>query len=122
MSDDHFKALLLVIQGKRFSNTYVMLTARHEAGMKVRRHCDTLLEIVGYTNKDADSYITKYFSNHEDPSLAEKLISELKCDSRLRKLTTNPLNTALLCLLCEDTEGVFPSDRTKFTPNLFHAP
>ena len=118
LSDDHLKALLPVIQGKRFSNTYLMLTARHEAGMKVRRHCDTLLEIVGYTSEDADSYITKYFSNHEDPRLAEKLISELKCDSRLRKLTTNPLNTALLCLLCEDTEGVFPSDRTKMYTEL----
>ena len=118
LSDDHFKALLPVIQGKRFSNTYLILTARHEAGMKVRRHCDTLLEIVGYTSEDADRYITRYFSNHEDPSLAEKLISELKCDSRLRKLTTNPLNTALLCLLCEDTEGVFPSDRTKMYTEL----
>ena len=118
LSDDHFKALLPVIRGKRFSNTYLMLTARHEAGMKVRRHCDTLLEIVGYTRKDADSYIIKYFSNHQEPSLAIKLISELQCDSRLRELTTNPLNTALLCLLCEDTEGVFPSNRTKMYTEL----
>ena len=118
LSDDHFKALLPVIQGKRFSNTYLMLTARHEAGMKVRRHCDTLLEIVGYTSEDADSYITKYFSSHEDPSLAEKLISELRRDSGLRELTTNPLNTALLCLLCEDTEGIFPSNRTKMYTQL----
>ena len=118
LSDDHLKALLPVIQGKRFSNTYLMLTARHEAGMKVRRYCDTLLEIVGYTSEDADSYITKYFSNHEDPSLAEKLISELKRDDRLRELTANPLNTALLCLLCEDTEGVFPSNRTKMYTEL----
>ena len=118
LSDDHFKALLPVIRGKRFPNTYLMLTARHEAGVKVRRFCDTLLEIVGYTSEDADSYITKYFSNHDDASLAEKLISELKRDDRLRELTANPLNTALLCLLCEDTEGVFPSNRTKMYTEL----
>ena len=118
LSDDHFKALLPVIRGKRFPNTYLMLTARHETGMKVRRYCDTLLEIVGYTSEDADSYITKYFSNHEYPSLAEKLISELERDDRLRELTANPLNTALLCLLCEDTEGVFPSNRTKMYTEL----
>ena len=123
LSDDHFKALLPVIRGKRFSNTYLMLTARHEAGMKVRQHCDTLLEIVGYTRKDADSYIIKYFGNHQDPSLAIKFISELQCDSRrLRELTTNPLNTALLCLLCEDTEGVFPSNRTKMYTELVSCP
>ena len=118
LSDDHFKSLLPVIQGKRFSNTYLILTARHEAGMKVRRHCDTLLEIVGYTSEDADSYITKYFSNHEDPSLAEKLILQLFGDHRLRELTSNPLNTALLCLLCEDKEGAFPSNRTKLYTEL----
>ena len=118
LSDEHFKALLPVIQGKRFSNTYLMLTARHEARVKVRRFCDTLLEIVGYTSEDADSYITKYFSNHEYPSLAEKLISELERDDRLRELTANPLNTALLCLLCEDTKGVFPSNRTKMYTEL----
>ena len=118
LSDDHLKALLPLIQGKRFSNTYLMLTARREAGMKVRRYCDSLLEIVGYTSKDADSYITKYFSNHDDASLAEKLISELKRDHRLRELTSNPLNTALLCLLCEDTERVFPSNKTKMYTEL----
>ena len=110
---DLFQGLIPLIKGKVFSNTYLMLTARHEAGKKLRRYCDTLLEIVGYTDDDADSYVTKYFSNHEDPSLANKVIDKLKHDRELRELTTNPLNTALLCLLCEDTKGVFPSNRTK---------
>lgn len=100
------------------SNTYLILTARHEAGMKVRRHCDTLLEIVGYTKEDADSYITKYFSNHEDSSLADKLIKKLGREKELRELCSNPLNTALLCLLCEDTQGVFPSNQTKLYDQL----
>jgi len=90
-----------------------MLTARHEAGKKVRRYCDTLLEIVGYTHNDADSYILKYFNNHEDPSLAEKMIKKLQRDGQLRQLTANPLNTSLLCLLCEETGGVFPYNRTE---------
>ncbi|KAJ7339504.1 hypothetical protein OS493_005902 [Desmophyllum pertusum] len=91
--------------------------------MEVRRYCDTLLEIVGYTSEDADSYIKKYFSNHEDPSLADKLIEQLDRTresgrrdgdgAQLRGLTANPLNTALLCLVCEDTKGNLPSNRTK---------
>jgi len=109
---DLFRFLPL-IQGKAFFNTYVMLTARHEAGMKLRRYCDTLLEIVGYTHDDAYSYIKRYFSNHDDPSLAKKMIEKLQEDRQLRELTTNPLNTSLLCLLCEETRGVFPSKRTK---------
>ena len=110
---DLFQGFLPLIQGKVFYNTYLILTARHEAGVKMRRYCDTLLEIVGYTHDDADSYIKKYFSNHEDQSLADKMIEKLKVDNQLRELTANPLNTALLCLLCEETRGVFPSKRTE---------
>ncbi len=113
LRQDLFQGFLPLIQGKVFSNTLLMLTARHEAGMKVRRYCDTLLEIVGYTDEDADSYITKYFSNHEDPNLANKVIEKFNSDRELRELTSNPLNTALLCLVCEDTRGKFPSNKTK---------
>ena len=62
--------------------------------------------------KDADSYITKYFSSHDKPSLAEELIDAIDKDSKLRKLTANPLNTALLCLVFEDTGGILPYNRT----------
>ena len=118
LPENLLKGLFPLIQRKIFSNTYLMLTARHEAGMRVRRHCDTLLEIVGFTKEDADSYITKYFSNHEDPSLAAKLIKILDREKQLRELSSNPLNTALLCLLCEDTKGVFPSNQTKLYDQL----
>ena len=118
LPENLLKGLFPLIQRKILSNTYLMLTARHEAGMRVRRHCDTLLEIVGFTKEDADSYITKYFSNHEDPSLAAKLIEKLDSEKQLRELSSNPLNTALLCLLCEDTKGVFPSNQTKLYDQL----
>ena len=107
-----------LIQGKIFSNTFLVLTARHEAGIRLRRYCDTLLEIIGYTNDDVDSYVKKYFSKHEDQSLAEKMIEQLKINTELRELTVNPLNTALLCLLCEETKGIFPSNRTKIYDDL----
>ena len=118
LPENLLKGLFPLIQRKILSNTYLMLTARHEAGMRVRRHCDTLLEVVGFTKEDADSYITKYFSNHEDPSLAAKLIEKLGREKQLRELSSNPLNTALLCLLCEDTKGVFPSNQTKLYDQL----
>ena len=100
------------IKRKVFPSSYLILTARHEAGMKVRRHCDALFEISGYTEEDADSYIKKYFSSHDKPSLAEELIDAIDKDPKLRKLTANPLNTALLCLVFEDTGGILPYNRT----------
>ena len=113
LRQDLFQGFLPLIQGRVFFNIYVVLTTRHEVGMKVRRYCDTILEIVGYTHDDADSYIKKYFSNHEESNLAEKMIKKLQSDKQLRELTVNPLNTSLLCLVCEETGGMFPSKRTK---------
>ena len=118
LPDDLFQGFLPLIRGRVFPMTYLLFTSRQEAGMKVRRYCDTLFEIVGYTDEDANSYIRKYFANHEDPSLANKVIERLKRDRQLRELTTNPLNTALLCLLFEDAKGVLPSNRTKLYDEL----
>jgi len=115
---DLSQGILPLIKGKVLSNTYLMLTARHEAGTVVRRYCDSLFDIVGYTNQDAESYIEKYFSNHENPSLAKKMIKKLNRSPQLRELTANPLNTALLCLVCEESEGKFPSNRSKLYDEL----
>ena len=105
--------VLPLIQGKVFSNIYLLLTARLEMGAKVRRHCDSLLQIVGYTEDDVNSYIEQYFRDHSDPSLAKKLMKKLADDDQLKELTTSPMNTALLCLFCEETNGIFPSKQTE---------
>ena len=118
LRDDLVQGFLPLIQGKLFASMYLILTSRHEAGMKVRRYCDTLLEIIGYSKGDVESYIKKYFSSHEDQTLADKMIQKLNGDRRLKQLTTTPLNTALLCLLCEETRGEFPSKRTKMYDDL----
>ena len=119
------KLLSSLIQGKELSGCYIVVTSRHEAGSKVRRYCDTLWEIEGFTKKDAESFILKYFKNINKEHLAWKLIKrispwynfpilfELQQERDLSELTKNPLNTALLCVICEDFEGVFPTSRTE---------
>ena len=100
-----------IIQGRVLPKCHLVATSRHEAGMKVRRYCDTILEIEGFTEEDAAKFIYKYFNNMED--LAQKLLFKLSEDESLKDMTTNPLNTALLCLLCEEFQGVFPESRTQ---------
>ena len=113
LRDDLVKGFQALIQGKVFPNMYLMLTARHELGMKVRRYCDTLLEIVGYSHVDVIGYIRKYFTSHENKSLADKMIFELVINKNVRELMVNPLNAALLCLLYEETRGVLPSKKNE---------
>ena len=107
------------VQSKLLAACHIVVTSRHEAGKKVRLYCDTLWEIVGFSKEDAQSFIRKYFKGKEH--LAEKLIKRLILPEfstgdpleTLGELTTNPLNTALLCCLFEDFEGVLPTSRTE---------
>ena len=100
-----------IIQGKMLPRCNLVVTARHEAGIPMRKVCDTLLEIEGFTYQDSEEFILKYFAGKED--LAEKLLDEIENEERLQEMTANPLNTALLCLLCEDFQGILPESRTQ---------
>ena len=99
-----------IIQGRMLSKCYLVVTARHEAGIKVRECCDTLLEVEGFTENDAEDFIRRYFKTEEH--LAKRLLNKLRTDATLKGLTASPLNTALLCLLCEDFQGDLPKGRT----------
>ncbi|XP_067029230.1 nucleotide-binding oligomerization domain-containing protein 2-like [Acropora muricata] len=98
-----------IIQGRVLPDSYIVVTARHEVGVKVRECCHTLLEVEGFTKTDAKMFILRYF---KEEHLAEKLLNKLDSDMSLQDLTRNPLNTALLCLLCEDFGGKFPESTT----------
>ncbi|XP_068687306.1 protein NLRC3-like isoform X2 [Montipora foliosa] len=99
-----------LIQGRMLPKCYLVVTARHEAGIKVRECCDTLLEVEGFTKDAAEGFISRYFKTKDH--LAKKLLDKLGTDASLSGLTANPLNTALLCLLCEDFQGDLPKGRT----------
>ena len=111
---------LKVIHSKELSESHIVLTSRHEAGEKVRKYCDAVWEIVGFTEENTKIFIRKYFQHKKH--LAERLISKLwpyvylsndDDDVVLQKLTKNPLNTTLLCVLFEDLDGDLPSNRTQ---------
>ncbi|XP_073255414.1 uncharacterized protein [Porites lutea] len=106
-----FAAFKEVIQGRVLPKCHIVATARQEVGMEVRECCDTLLEIEGFTKEDAREFIFRYFK--AEPHLAQKLINKLKSDENLQQLTESPLNTVLLCLLCEDSDGIFAESGTQ---------
>ena len=93
----------------------LVVTARHEAGIEVVKYCDTLLEIEGFTSTDASEFIQKFFEGkgEQGAKTAQNLLDKLEEDQSLKELIANPLNTALICLLCEDSEGKLPESKTK---------
>ncbi|PFX18326.1 Nucleotide-binding oligomerization domain-containing protein 2 [Stylophora pistillata] len=109
VSEEKLPLFSEIIQGRVLPTCRVVATARHEAGVKVRKFCDTLLEVEGFTAKDAQSFITRFF--RESPQLAPKLTERLLRDENLKDIAANPLNTALFCLVCEEFNGAFPESR-----------
>ena len=105
-----------IVAGRVLPKCKVVATARHEAGVKVRKFCDTLLEVEGFTEAQAREFIAKYFK--EKSELAEKLSARISRDENLREMRANPLNTALLCLLCEEFGGTLPEKRTTLYLNM----
>ena len=102
-----------LLESKVLPYCHIVITSRHETGKSVRRYCDTLWEIVGFTPEDAKSCVFKYFKGTEH--LADKLLTQIDMREKgdLKELTQNPLNTILLCILIEDFEGVLPPERTE---------
>ena len=107
-----------IIRGKMLPLCHLVVTARHEAGIPVRKVCDTLLEMEGFTYQDIKEFIHKYFVAKED--LAERLLEKIHNEKILRDMAATPLNTALLCLLCEDFQGIFPESRTQLYLEIAH--
>ena len=107
-----------LLQRKILQNCYVVLTSRQEKGMEVRKYCDKLLEIEGYSYKSIKSYINKYFGSNID--LAKKLRKKVrpKTENDLQTLVTNPLNTLLLCVVFEDNGGNLPTTVTELYQNI----
>ena len=75
----------------------------------MRKYCDALLQIEGFTEKHMKGFVTEYFKERTD--LASKLLQRMSRDKNLREIAANPLNTALLCLLCEEIEGKLSENR-----------
>ena len=100
-----------IIQGRVLPKCRLLVTAQHMAGVKVRNYFDTLLQIEGFTKEDVREFIFKHFKDNKN--LAEKLVSKLENDENLSDMAANPLNTVLLCLICEKFEGIFPKSRAQ---------
>ncbi|XP_015777148.1 PREDICTED: uncharacterized protein LOC107355141 [Acropora digitifera] len=107
-----------LLHRERWAFCYVLATMRQEKGIEVRKQpkfvFNLFLQIRGFTPQDSFEYIRRHFKNAgpEHSSKGEKLIEEIKENSLLRGLQTNPLNLLLLCIVYEDHEGKLPSSRT----------
>ena len=106
-----------LLHRRMFPFCFLLATSRQETGIELRQNVNfaVLLQIEGFTDKDAFEYIRKHFTllGPEHLSKGERLIKAIKENSFLRALPSNPLNLLLLCVVFEDYEGELPSGRTE---------
>ena len=107
-----------LLNRKVLRNCYVVVTSRQEKGMEVRKYCDKLLEIDGFSDESRNSFIDKYFTSNID--LAQKLQEKIRTstENNLQSLATNPLNALLLCVVFEDNNGDLPTTVTELYENI----
>ena len=113
ISEANESHVLDLLKGGCLQDCNVILTSRQEKGKEVRKYCDKLLEINGYSDESRNNYINRYFER--DIDLAEKLQEKIETntENNLLTLATNPLNTLLLCVVFEDNDGNLPTTVTK---------
>ena len=106
-----------VLHRRIFPFCFLLATSRQERGIKLRQNVnfDVLLQIEGFTYKDAFQYIRRHFNllGPEHLSKGERLIKAIQENPFLRSLPSNPLNLLLLCVVFEDYEGELPSRLTE---------
>ena len=109
-----------LLNGKVLQNCYVVVTSRQEKGMEVRKYCDKLLEIDGFSDESRNSFIDKYFTSDIDlaQKLREKIRTSTESKNNLQSLATNPLNALLLCVVFEDNDGDLPTTVTELYENI----
>ena len=107
-----------LLNRKVLRNCYVVVTSRQEKGMEVRKYCDKLLEIDGFSGKSRKKFIKRYFTSNID--LAKKLQKKIRTsrENNLQTLATNPLNALLLCVVFEDNNGDLPTTVTELYENI----
>ena len=107
-----------LLNRKVLRNCYVVVTSRQEKGMEVRKYCNKLLEIDGYSDESRNSFIDKYFASNVD--LAQRLQEKIRTSTKdnFQSLATNPLNALLLCVVFEDNDGDLPTTVTELYENI----
>eukprot|EP00058_Branchiostoma_floridae_P016546 XP_002602034.1 hypothetical protein BRAFLDRAFT_82623 [Branchiostoma floridae] len=102
-----------LIQGKILRNCHVLVTSRPYQCVKDLRKCHQFYKIVGYSRRNSEAFIHKYFSNC--PESASKLIKQLYMysNSNLLRIVVNPLNNVLICVVWEDNNKELPSNKAE---------
>ncbi|KAI8519511.1 hypothetical protein Bbelb_027680 [Branchiostoma belcheri] len=105
-----------LIQGKILRNCHVLVTSRPYHCVKDLEKCHRFYRIVGFSKKNSEEFIRKYFSKF--PESASKLVEQLQPDQLLRnsylsQIIVNPLNNLLICVVWEDNNDQLPSSKAE---------
>ena len=100
-----------LVESRELSKSHIILTSRQEGSVKIRKYCDTFLQIQGFAPENSHNYIKHYFKDLE--AQGQNLLKDIEQNIELGELIVNPLFTAMLCLVYEDLKGGLPLSKTQ---------
>ncbi|XP_064597153.1 baculoviral IAP repeat-containing protein 1g-like isoform X2 [Liolophura sinensis] len=103
--------ILKILGGNSLRRCNILLTGRPEVSGEFIELVDKHLKIIGFSTKETQFYIKKYFEGRS-VGLRDKLLQSLDTNKRLRELAVNPFTAMLLCVLAEEKDGAIPLHHT----------
>ncbi|XP_035668178.1 uncharacterized protein LOC118410528 [Branchiostoma floridae] len=108
-----------LIQGKILRNCHVLVTSRPYQCVKDLVNCHQFYKIVGYSKKNSEEFIHKYFCKSPESGL--ELVKQIRSNSTLSEIVVNPLNNVLICVVWEDNNGKLPSSKDELYEMIVNA-
>ncbi|XP_077863693.1 NACHT, LRR and PYD domains-containing protein 3-like [Saccoglossus kowalevskii] len=93
--------IMKIVEGKILRDSTVIITSRSTSRGQLIPHVQKKVIIKGFSNKNINLYIQRFFNNNE----LWKDIEERDIES----FASNPLNLALICVLYKDCKGMLPT-------------
>ncbi|XP_035665971.1 uncharacterized protein LOC118409210 [Branchiostoma floridae] len=111
--------VLDLIQGKILRNCHVLVTSRPYQCVKDLEKCHQFYKIVGYSGKNSEEFIHKYFCKSPESGL--ELVKQLQSNSISSEIVGNPLNNVLICVVWEDNNKKLPSSKAELYRDIVHS-
>ena len=102
-----------LISGNLLPDATIVITSHPSAtGSLPYKHVHPRIEILGFTEEQVEEYITKYFQDHDNPQIAQHVLSQLTKSPILKRLVYVPVNLIIILNIVKQSNEQIPQSYT----------
>ncbi|XP_035665039.1 NLR family CARD domain-containing protein 4-like [Branchiostoma floridae] len=96
------QAIPKLLSGKLYPNSTIVITSRPSVGVEQHTRPDCHVQIMGFSSRQVEKYVRKYFITTGKHELAEKLLTVISERHLLTDLIHTPTSLMFVCILFEE--------------------